>query len=248
MDSSGNPMDDDAKAMMEALGGGGGDDSADEADAESSDEEAPVSEPEEAEEEASEPPSEEDDAAADLAAQMMADQGLGPESVPEEEDDAAAAMAAQMLADQGMGGDDAAATEEVKAEEVKKEFTRLPPHKSKIVEGFVLLSDIQMDQLMLFSKKNFIHGQNIIINFLVPKPFSQTAEVIASTNIARNSKIISTAKPDFRIQSLFQFKFPAERTNLRNFLTSIMPDIPDPPKKLKRPDGDDDDDFDDLGF
>ena len=45
------------------------------------------------------------------------------------------------------------------------------------------------------------------------------------------------------------FKFPGERTKLRDFLKSVEPEIPEPPKKLKRPDDDEeDDDFDDLGF
>lgn len=222
VDSSGNPLDDDAMAMMAALDGGG-DDTEEEAETE----------------EASESPEEESTEESTEASE-------------EEADDDAAALAAAMLADQGIGApsEDQTETSDEVADEVQNTapFRRMMPTEDKIVEGFVFLSDIQMDQIMLFAKNNFIHGQNIVIKFLVPKPFSITAEVIASTNIARNSRIISLAKPEFRLQCVFKCKFPGERGNLRDFLQSIEPDIPEPPKKLRRPDDDDDDDFDDLGF
>lgn len=233
LDSSGNPMDDDAMAMMAALGGGATE--GDEAEAEATAEEVPEESPEETAEDAPDDgdaqETEEDDAAAALAAQMLADQGLAP----------AADEATEPTQE------NQAATEQA-PESKNGPYKRVPPHSHKIVEGFVFLSDIQMDQIMIFAKDNFIHGQNIVIKFLVPQTFSVTAEIIASTNIARNSKIISQVKPDYRLQALFRFKFPGERGTLRDFLTSIEPDIPEPPKKLKRPDSDDDDDFDDLGF
>ena len=201
LDSSGNPLDDDAMAMMAALG----------------------------EEEEEKSTAEDSD----------------PEKENGADDDAASEMAEALLADQGT----TEALGNLSENKIdKKPFKRLPPHSRKIIKGFVFLSDVQMDQIMIFSKDSFVHGQDIVIEFLVTKPFSQTAEIIAVTNISRNSKIISPAKPAFRLQSLFTFKFPGERGALRNFLTSIEPNIPDPPKKLKRPDSDDDDDFDDLGF
>ena len=211
VDSSGNPMDDDAMAMMAALGGGD--------DKEASDDEQPQDKNSESE---------------------------------EKEDDGAAAMAAQMLADQGIGEAEQSVKDESEPEDTKqktpKKFVRILPSEDKIINGFVFLSDVQMDQIMLFSKHNFIHGQNIVITFNVTKPFSVTAEVSATTNIARNSRIISNAKAEYRIQCVFKFQFPGERAKLREFLQSVEPDIPDPPKKLKKPDSDDDDDFDDLGF
>lgn len=107
-----------------------------------------------------------------------------------------------------------------------------------------------MDQVLLFTKQDYVYGQNIVINFKIPNNFSSTIEVIKTVNIGRNSKIISASKMDYRILGKFLFKFPQERENLRNFLSSIEPDIPEPPKALKKAEveDDDDDDFDDLGF
>lgn len=225
LDSSGNPLDDDAMAMMAALGGG---------------------EPEEEADETEE------------AAEEDAQPEVNAEANPEEEDsseidDEAAAMAAQMLADQGLspaesdGNDDSDANAE--KDIAQKEFERVIPSQEKISKGFCLLSDIQMDQIMVFSKDTFIVGQNIIIEFMIPNSFSQLVQVVGTSNISRSSSIISDRKPDYRLQCIFLFKFPNERSTLRNFLKSVEPEIPEPPKKLKRPDNEDeDDDFDDLGF
>ncbi len=221
LDSSGNPLDDDAMAMMAALGG---------------------DEPTEESEEASQEESQENETTEDQD---------NPEE-PSDIDDEAAAMAAQMLADQGLSPTETATDEsQIPAEENQpvKEFLRVLPSESKMSKGFCLLSDIQMDQIMVFSKETFIVGQNIIIEFMIPNSFSQLVQVVGTSNISRSSSIISDKKPDYRLQCIFMFKFPSERSTLRNFLKSVEPEIPDPPKKLKRPDNDDeDDDFDDLGF
>ncbi|MBT4790640.1 MAG: hypothetical protein HON90_03640 [Halobacteriovoraceae bacterium] len=264
LDSSGNPLDDDAMAMMAAIGGGDEGDKKEESSTEDGSEETSNEEDDEAAKLAAEmlgdqAPSSEDDEAAKLAAEMLGDQAPSPA-----EDDDAAKLAAEMLGDQAPAQDDEAAklaadmladqqgspstgtTEEKKA---LTPFKRMTPADDKIAYGFVLLSDVQMDQLMIFAKHTYIHGQSIVIEFLVPKAFSQMVEIKSCLNISRNSKIISATKPDFRLQCQFLFKFPGERSTLRNFLLSVEPTIPDPPTKLKRPDSDeDDDDFDDLGF
>lgn len=249
LDSSGNPMDDDAAAMLAALGGGeedseGDDDS--ETEAEEGDSEAEDSSDEE-KEEAAEEDSQDDEAAA-LAAQMLADQGLGGD---EDEDDEAAALAAQMLADQGMGGDTAATDENGESEENSKsttsDFERPIPQKT--TDAFLMLSDINMENCLLFTKGPFIQGQNIVIQFNIPNSFKLLATVVRCRDISRNSKIISSGKPSHRIYCAFEYKFPGERSSLREFLKSIEPTIPAPPKKMKRPETEDeDDDFDDLGF
>ena len=107
-----------------------------------------------------------------------------------------------------------------------------------------------MDQILAFSKDSFTYGQNICIEFLIPKSFILSGEVISANHIGRTSKIISETKPDYRVLTSFSYLFEEERTNLRNFLKSVEPDIPPPPKKLKRPDSEDEDEdeFEDLGF
>ncbi len=232
LDSSGNPMDDDAEAMMNALAG-------------AQDEEDTADSPDKADE-AEQVDTQADDEAAALAAEMLADQGItATEDEANGTDADAAELAAQMLADQGMGTNE---SEDDKSSQ-RTAFTRVRPNDDKIYDGFLLLADVQMDQVMFFSQETFIHGQNIIVDFLVPKAFSQMLEVISCVNIARNSRIISPDKSNYRIQAKFLFKFPSERSSLRAFLQSVEPEIPVPPKKLQRPDSeDDDDDFDDLGF
>lgn len=131
-----------------------------------------------------------------------------------------------------------------------KGFSRVKPHKDKIIEGFAFLSEIHMDQILFFGKKPYTTGQSIIIEFLIPNKFSCSAEVHNTLQIDRGSRIISETKPSHRVQASFAFLFDNERANLRSFLQSVEPEIPPTPKKLKTQDADDggDDDFDDLGF
>ncbi|MCO4755504.1 MAG: hypothetical protein KC478_13565 [Bacteriovoracaceae bacterium] len=142
--------------------------------------------------------------------------------------------------------------EDIASEDTSKKsgFQRVKPSKDKMVEGFAFLSEIHMDQILFFGKKNYTKGQNIIIEFLIPKRFSITAEIENCLHIERKSKIISETKPTHRVQGTNIFLFDGERDTLREFLTSVEPVIPPPPKKLKRPDEDEDDEdeFDDLGF
>lgn len=251
VDSSGNPLDDDALAMMAAISG----DSQDE-ETETKDEETEAKDEEtEAKED------EEDKEAAAAALAMMADQGLTPESESSEDDEAQAAALA-MMADQGLGEEssdddaqaaalamlaDQAPTQESSAK--RAPFERLIPKKEKRTQGFIMLSDIQMDQILIFSKDGFVHGQNIVIQFMITNKFRISANVKVATNISRNSKIISETRPNYRIQGILLFQFPDERDKLREFLKSIEPEIPTPPKKVKSTSNEDeDDDFDDLGF
>tara|TARA_B100001971_G_scaffold111191_1_gene102148 strand:+ start:92937 stop:93905 length:969 start_codon:yes stop_codon:yes gene_type:complete len=243
LDPSGNPMDDDAKAMMEAMGGG--------ADSEDSDEESPneeSSEDEATEDEATEDKaedSEEDAAAAALAAEMLGDQG----GASSDEDDAAAALAAEMLGDQG-GNESADTKESTPATKVDTKFKRTFPKKSERNHGFLFLSDINMEQALIFTREKYTTGSNIVIELNVPKKFTLTAEVMTSFAVNRNSRVISDTKPNYRLQCKLHFSFEGERTNLRDFLKQVEPDVPPPPSKLKKPvtQDEDEDEFDDLGF
>ena len=131
-----------------------------------------------------------------------------------------------------------------------QEFKRVKPSPDKMTPGFAFLSEIHMDQILFFGKRSFTNGQNIVIEFLIPNKFNVSAEVMASVDIDRSSRIISATKPSHRVQSAFTFLFDGERGQLRDFLKSIEPNIPPPPKKLKKQESEDDedDDFDDLGF
>jgi hypothetical protein len=56
---------------------------------------------------------------------------------------------------------------------------------------------------------------------------------------AMRSRIISSTKPDYRVQCKFTFGMKNERDNLRNFLKSITPTLPSDKKKNNK-DGEDD--------
>lgn len=130
------------------------------------------------------------------------------------------------------------------------ELKRVHPDSDKMSKGFSLLSDMNMENIVFFSQDGYTHGQNITIEFLIPKKFMISAEVFSCTNMARKSKIISESKPNYRVEAEITYFWDGERTNLRDFLKSVEPVIPPPPKKMKRPDSDEDEDdeFEDLGF
>jgi hypothetical protein len=199
VDSSGNEMDDDAMAMAAALEGG------DEAEADGEADDSEASEEQSEDEEVSAE-------VADIAAQMLADQGIQPN-------------------------------------QSKVNYTRPQVEESKVVKAFTILSDINMFYALIFSDKPFIKGQTIVIKLNVPNSFSVTAEVINVKHLTRNSRIISKSKPNYRVQARIAYLFDGERAKLREFLTSVEPEIPPPPKKMKKIEDDkEDDDFEDLGF
>lgn len=242
LDPSGNPMDDDAKAMMEAMGGGA------EADEEASDDTSEDTK-EESSAEANEESSEEDDEAAKMAAEMLAGQAGGAGEENSEEDDEAAKMAAEMLA--GQGGDTPQSADANNSSESKDTgFKRKFPKKKERNHGFLFLSDINMEQALIFTREKYTTGSNIVIELNVPKKFTLSAEVMNSFAVNRNSRVISDTKPNYRLQCKLHFSFEAERTNLREFLKQVEPDVPPPPSKLKKPvtENEEEDEFDDLGF
>ena len=178
-----------------------------------------------------------DDAMNEMAAAMA-------EAEQEEagnEDTSAEDAASAMLDDQQEESTDKAQT---------STFERVRPDESKMISGFAFLSEVHMDQILLFAKKNYTKGQSIIIEFMIPNRFSIATEVLNCVSIERKSKIISESSPTHRLQCATTFLFEGERETLRQFLKSIEPDIPPQPKKLKKAEeeDDDEDEFDDLGF
>lgn len=139
-------------------------------------------------------------------------------------------------------------TEETDSE---TKITITNPHvpEDKIAQGVCFLTDISMDAISFFSTKGFIHGQSIVIEFLIPTHFILNAEVMYTTNYNIGSRIISESRPSYRLMANWTFLKPGEKTLLRNFLKAIEPDLPKapPPKaKVAAGDDDDDDDFADL--
>lgn len=122
-----------------------------------------------------------------------------------------------------------AAAKAPEAPHLQRPYSRVSPNSDKISYGFALLSDINMEWMLTFSKQGFIPGQSVVVEFLIPRPFMLSAEIMLSNNVAMRSRIISESKPDFRLQCRLTYALPGERTRLRDFLTSVEPDLP---KKL----------------
>lgn len=122
---------------------------------------------------------------------------------------------------------------------LERPYQRQAPDLDKVSYGFILLSDINMEQMLSFTKDRFLQGQSVVVEFLIPQNFMMTADVTYCHHYARTSRIISSSKPDFRVQCRFAFSIPGERDNLRNFLKSIEPTLPQDKKKAKKESEDD---------
>ncbi len=130
-------------------------------------------------------------------------------------------QAEEIIAEQAMQGLDTKKPNPI----LDRPYQRQAPDLEKISYGFILLSDINMDSMLSFTKDKFLQGQSVTVEFLIPKNFMMTADVTYCHHYAMRSRIISSTKPDYRIQCKFAFSIPGERDNLRNFLKSIEPTI-----------------------
>jgi len=117
---------------------------------------------------------------------------------------------------------------------LERPYTRQAPDLDKISYGFALLADINMDTLLTFTKDKFLQGQSVVVEFLIPQNFLMTATVSYCSFYAIRSRVISSTKPDYRVQCRFDFSVAGERDTLRNFLKSVEPVIPQPVKKAKK--------------
>jgi hypothetical protein len=122
---------------------------------------------------------------------------------------------------------------------LERPYQRQPPDLEKISYGFTLLADINMDTVLSFTKDKFLHGQSVVMEFLIPQSFMMTASVVYCHYYALRSRIISSTKPDYRLQCRFNFSIPGERDTLRNFLKSVEPTIQQRIKAKKEVEEDD---------
>ncbi len=117
---------------------------------------------------------------------------------------------------------------------LNRPYQRQAPDLDKISYGFCFLSDINMEFMLNFTKDKFLRGQSVTIDFLIPNNFMMTADVTYCHNFAMRSRIISSSRPDYRVQCHFNFSIPGERNNLRSFLKSIEPSINGDKKKARK--------------
>jgi hypothetical protein len=170
------------------------------------------------------------DGVADLmeSAQEAAPVDVSPESNP---DNSTLEKADEVIAEQKVQGIDNKPNPIL-----ERPYVRQAPDLDKISYGFCLLSDINMQSILLFTKDKFLFGQSVVIEFLIPQNFIMTADVVYCNHYAIRSRVISTTKPDYRVQCKFSFSVSGERDHLRNFLKSIEPTLT---KKASQPKEDD---------
>jgi len=121
--------------------------------------------------------------------------------------------------------------------------------KDKIFSGKMVLSEIDMEHMYFFCEKNFPAGQSIVIDFNIPMRFVLNADILYSRPYNMKSRIISANRLSYRVAVKFTFLKEGERTLLRNFISTIEPEIEEimaPPPKMLKGGGDSDDDGDDF--
>jgi len=116
----------------------------------------------------------------------------------------------------------------------------------EISKGRTILAEIGMDRIFFFSNKPFLTGESIVIEFVIPKRFVLNANILFCREYNMKSRIISTNRLPYRIGADFSFLKEGERTLLRQFISSIEPDIPEAPVVKEAPQQNDDEDFDEL--
>ena len=159
--------------------------------------------------------------AQDQATQTSSEENAPEESPSEGEENKTLAQAEEIIAEQASQG-----IENQKLNPMlDRPFERRPPDSDRISHGFVILSDINLSEALVFTKEKFLFGQSVIIEFLIPQSFSMSADVVFCHHYAMRSRVISTSKPDYRLQLKFSYAATGEKESLRNFLKSIWPEL-----------------------
>ncbi len=156
------------------------------------------------------------------------------EATKSEETPKAFSEAEEVLAEQKLQGVEAKTPNPI----LERPYQRQAPDLNRISYGFCFLSDIHMDSLLTFTQGKFLQGQSVVVEFLIPQNFMMTADVAYCHYYALRSRIISSTKPDFRVQCRFSFSLKGERDTLRTFLKSIEPTVVEK-KKVKKETEDD---------
>ncbi|MFY7994170.1 MAG: hypothetical protein ACOVP4_12815 [Bacteriovoracaceae bacterium] len=157
------------------------------------------------------------------------------EASPASPDDSTFVQAEQILTEQKELG-----VANIKNPILDRPFVRQAPDLDKISYGFTLLSDVNMDSILTFTKKNFLIGQSIVVDFLIPQPFMMSAEIMYCHYFGMRSRIISEHRPEYRAQCRFTYQLANERERLRSFLKSVEPQIPQAEKKKKKKESEED--------
>lgn len=176
-----------------------------------------------------------EDDANDEDTEAEAPEELEPEST--ESDDAA--EVADLLSNKapGRGQENSSST-------VYQRHPIIPEHK--LAKGSSLLTEINIQNIFMFANKEFLVGQSVVIEFVIPRHFIVHGTVSYCRPYNMRSRIISANKMPYRVGVQFNLDKAGERTILREFLKSIEPDLPQSSNSAaKGKDGDED--FSELG-
>ena len=97
--------------------------------------------------------------------------------------------------------------------------------QDKIIQGSLILSEIDYENIFFFSSKRFIEGQRIVMELVIPNFFSFHAETVSCRLFNMKDKIIGDNKRPYRTHAKFSFSNEKEKQNLYNFINSIAKSI-----------------------
>ena len=114
-----------------------------------------------------------------------------------------------------------------------KEYHSLDIPKDKITLGSLVLSEINKKEMSFFCNRQFITGQSIVIEFIIPNIFSINAEVLSGRYYNMKGRVLSQRKLNYRTKVKFVFFDDKEKILLERFIRSIEIEdihIPEPKK------------------
>lgn len=181
-----------------------------------------------------------------LEAQNLAQKNI--EETEKEEKDSGEDEMAAALAEASESEEEVGETADTPSEgEIRYIEQRKPILNSeKVINGSSFLAEINIDEMFLFSSKDFLIGQSIVIEFNIPRHFIINATVFYCRAYNMKSRIISHNPLPFRVGVKFSLSKAGERALLREFLQSIEPDLEAYASKQGNSGTADDDDEDDI--
>lgn len=100
-------------------------------------------------------------------------------------------------------------------------FKRQVPQSDCQGLGQLLLYDLNIEQLSFFCSKSFAPGQEIVVEFDIPRSFAIVAKVLSVKNYQFHGRIISSQQYCHRLFCKIEHRYPGDVSLLRQFLTAI---------------------------
>ena len=101
----------------------------------------------------------------------------------------------------------------------KQQHLKIP--ENKIHQGSLILSEIDVDQMFFFCNRQYMGGQSIVIEFIIPNMFTLNAEILSGKPYDMKGRIISDKKLPYRTHVKFIFFDDKEKILLERFINSI---------------------------